>query len=146
MGSIAAAGCTFLFLSPPPFHSRDGFGLELECVLRKKKADVIAVEARPRESPPAVEAAASEERGRRRESRADQGEQMGECSPIGRLFILGIFFENYRSSPNFLSTFYDGKNGVIFLTKSKLGCILGGFFPETHLVTQARTALEQTGL
>jgi hypothetical protein len=36
--------------------------------------------------------------------------KLGDCSPIGRLFTLGRFFENYGSSPNFWPIGLHGKS------------------------------------
>jgi hypothetical protein len=33
------------------------------------------------------------------------------------LFYFGLFYENYKSSPNLLCTFYNGNNNVLLLTK-----------------------------
>jgi hypothetical protein len=54
--------------------------------------------------------------------------RLGEFSPIGRLFTLGSFVENYRRMLKFLATFFLSKRHVLILTKNALGYILGDFF------------------
>jgi hypothetical protein len=53
--------------------------------------------------------------------------KLGEFSPIGRLFSLGIFFENYKRA-NILVYFFRGLNFELILAQNGLGYILGEFF------------------
>jgi hypothetical protein len=58
-----------------------------------------------------------------------------EFYPNGRLFTLGSYFENYKSSPRFCATFPLGAECVLILTKTGLGYIHFGRFLKPHLVT-----------
>jgi hypothetical protein len=53
---------------------------------------------------------------------------LGEFSPIGRLFTLGCFFENYKISLNYWVTFFHGETCALTLTTNGLGYTLGDFF------------------
>jgi hypothetical protein len=53
---------------------------------------------------------------------------LGEFSPVGRLFTLNSFRENYRNSTNTLGYFFHGKICALIFTRNGLGYILGDFF------------------
>jgi hypothetical protein len=55
--------------------------------------------------------------------------RLGEFSPIGRSFYLGIFSKNYRISASFCATLFLGK----ILPKNWVGYILSDFFQELML-------------
>jgi hypothetical protein len=57
--------------------------------------------------------------------------RLGEFSPVSQLFIFALF---KKLRPNFVATFFHGKNCVLILTKNGLGYIWGDF-SQTHLVT-----------
>jgi hypothetical protein len=54
--------------------------------------------------------------------------RLGDFSPIGWLFSLGSFLENYCCSPKFLTSFFNGQSYVLILTNNGLGYILGDFY------------------
>jgi hypothetical protein len=47
--------------------------------------------------------------------------RLGEFSPIARLFSLGRFFKNYKSSSNSWATFAHETSYVLILTKKRVG-------------------------
>jgi hypothetical protein len=78
-----------------------------------------------------------------------QGDQIGRIfAPNGRLFLLGIFFEKYRSSPNLLATLPFGKIYALIVTNKGLGYILGDFFTNSsgHPVQKRLTPDDVTKL
>jgi hypothetical protein len=62
---------------------------------------------------------------------------LGEFSPVGQLFSLGRFFQNYRKGPNFRLHFSTEKamHNVILANKQVRPHF--GLFSQTHLVTLA---------
>jgi hypothetical protein len=67
--------------------------------------------------------------------------KLGEFSPIGRLFSLGVFFEKMQKEAIFFSYFLYGKRGILILAKNELGYRFGRFFtnfsghPDAHVLT-----------
>jgi hypothetical protein len=57
-----------------------------------------------------------------------QVDQIGRIFACWAIVYLGTFFENYKSSQKFWSSFISSKNNVISLTKSWLGYISVDFF------------------
>jgi hypothetical protein len=57
-----------------------------------------------------------------------------QCDQFGRIFVkweivyFGQFCEYYKSSPNFMATFFHGKSYKLIWTKNGLGYILCDFF------------------
>jgi hypothetical protein len=64
-----------------------------------------------------------------------QGDQIGGCSPSGRLFTLGIFL-NFRSRLNFWATLFHGKSYALGNVNNKMGCAtFCATFSQTNPVT-----------
>jgi hypothetical protein len=59
----------------------------------------------------------------------------GEFSPIGRLFTLGSYGENYKSCPHFWATLSHSQGYALNLAKKWLGLHFGRNFSQTHPVT-----------
>jgi hypothetical protein len=53
--------------------------------------------------------------------------RFGEFSQIGRLFTLGSYFKQFRSSLQFWATLFHDYGCAVILTKSVLGYTLGDF-------------------
>jgi hypothetical protein len=54
--------------------------------------------------------------------------RLGYFSPILEIVYCGQFYENLRSSPNFLPTFFRSKSSILIFTRNVLGYILCEFF------------------
>jgi hypothetical protein len=60
---------------------------------------------------------------------------LGYFSPLGRLFTVGSFFENFRRSANFWATFFQGKV-IWYIFMTKMGwASLWATFSQAHPVT-----------
>jgi hypothetical protein len=63
-----------------------------------------------------------------------QGDQIGRIFTQWAIVYFGQWFENYRSSPNFLATFSRSTSYVLIFAKND-GAIFLATFSQTHLVT-----------
>jgi hypothetical protein len=67
---------------------------------------------------------------------AQRSDQLERIFAYFTLFILGSFYENYKSSKVFFPTFSRGHTHTyVFLFKKPVGTHFGRFFSQTHLVT-----------
>jgi hypothetical protein len=60
---------------------------------------------------------------------------LGEISPIGLLFTLGSFFENYIISPNYVPLFPHDKSYLLNLREKWVWATFWAISSQTHLVT-----------
>jgi hypothetical protein len=67
----------------------------------------------------------------------DEGDQIGEFSPLGQLFSLGKIFKITQVYRTFWATF----SHTEMLAKYGFGNIFGRFFSQTHLVTLAASVI-----
>jgi hypothetical protein len=57
-----------------------------------------------------------------------QGDQIGRIFAYWAVVFLGLFFENYISSPKIWATIFSGKNYALILANNSVGLHFGRFF------------------
>jgi hypothetical protein len=68
-------------------------------------------------------------------SAAGRVTRLGEFSPLGRLLLWAVFFENRRVSIHFFATVFHGKSFVLIFDKKMVWARIWAILSQTYLVT-----------